>query len=48
MFNNVIVAAFYLMHNFVIKLLILLDYSINLLGLAGTCVCKKSSGFGLF
>ena len=38
MFNNVaIVTAAYLMHIFVIKLLILLDYSINLLGLAGPC-----------
>ena len=38
MFNNiVIVTAVYLMHIFIIKLSMLLDYSINLLEFAGAC-----------
>ena len=39
MFNVVFVWTFYLVHILVIKLLILLDDYINLLGLAGSTVC---------
>ena len=48
MFNNVaFVTAVYYMHIFLVKLLISLDYFINLLGFADTCstVCVKKFRF---